>query len=673
MKRLIAGAAVAAGFVVALLATCEGPVEYPPKSADVAGPGAADVPGTSTAPPRRTRAARGESTPDQADAEDGEETPTEPIGAADFVVVPVEVVDAETGRPVAGATVIGASLDGVVTVTDPDGHAVLRLAPAATVEIRTRSAGHVASTDFVRTAPIGASQPSLRIELASAGSLHGVVRDPDGMPVGGAIVYVQRDDVGDVLQGGLSGADGTYVVEGLAFAVSHTAKSDGGTSGQSTIYASSPSAPLVPTRERPIVVADLRLRRYGTLEITVLDGDDPIDDGLRVGLRLSFEDEEGGRQSRSGGRDASLHAMPGRGTLTVSLDDRAPATETVDVPEGGTVKKTIHLTRGETIAGIVVDDAGAPVEDAWVRDGAATNDPREHRSNTRTRADGTFELTLLTAGEHELSVSSPFEYEDVVGLGISAPSENARIVVQRRGVLSLRAVFDDDAKPAAGARIAFHGMLNGTPWHADRTLPRDGRFEIAWPAGVGGDVGIAVDGFVPVTRSVTVPALATVDLGEIRMRPACALSGVLRGDDGAPRSGATLVARGPMGDQEGKTDAGGRFSFRGLSSGTLRIDLAKPPHTSFRVDVPSTKDVVLVVPRSGLLQVFASSGSGQRLAARRVEVRDADGVTVDEGPTDANGSWTSDLAPGRYSVDIDNGPHGKAEVRADDVTVLRLR
>ena len=48
-------------------------------------------------------------------------------------------------------------------------------------------------------------------------------------------------------------------------------------------------------------------------------------------------------------------------------------------------------------------------------------------------------------------------------------------------------------------------------------------------------------------------------------------------------------------------------------------------------------------------------------------------MTVDSGKTDANGSWTSDLANGRYSVVVENGPHGKAEVRPDGVTVLRLR
>jgi hypothetical protein len=357
----------------------------------------------------------------------------------------------------------------------------------------------------------------------------------------------------------------------------------------------------------------------------------------------------------------------------VWFGDRARFTEEVEIPEGATLKRTIHLTPGATISGLVVDDDGAPVEDAWIRDGAPPEDAREPRAVTQSRADGAFELTQLTTGDHELRVSPPFEFEDVA-VRFAAPSENVRLVVPRRGVLKLRAVFDGDAKPASDARIAFHGTLDGKSWDIDRLLPRDGRFEIPWPAGVSSDVGIAVDGFVPVTRSVTVTAGATVDLGEVRMQPACALSGYLHDDDGEPRKEATLVVRGAMGERKCKTGAAdGRFSFRGLSSGTLRLDLADTPHASFVVDVPSVKDVVLVIPKSGLLQVFASNPAGQRLAARRVDVLDADGVTVDGGTTDANGSWTSNLAPGRYSVRVEGGPHGDAEIRADDVTVLRLR
>jgi hypothetical protein len=406
--------------------------------------------------------------------------------------------------------------------------------------------------------------------------------------------------------------------------------------------------------------------------LTVLDGETVIDDSLAIKLSVRLSNDDSVTFQSGGGANESTFVVPGKYSLAVWFEDRAVVRETVDVPEGGTVKKTIHLTRGETIAGLVVDDAGAPVEDAWIRDGAPPEDVREPRAVTQSRADGTFELTQLTTGDHELRVSPPFEFDDIV-VRAAAPAENVRLVVPRRGVLKLRAVFDGDAKPAADARIAFHGTLDGKPWDIDRTLPQGGRFEIAWPAGVSGDVGIAVDGFVPVTRNVTVTAGATVDLGEIRMQPACALSGVVRNEDGFPMNEATLVVRSTMGDRKCKTAADGRFSFRGLSSGPLRLDLAETPHASFLVDVPSVKDVVLVLPKSGLLQVFASNASGQRLAARRVDVVDADGVTVDGGTTDANGSWTSHLAPGRYSVDVENGPRGKADVRADDVTVLRLR
>jgi hypothetical protein len=671
---LLVALVVTAALGVAALTTCEGPVDSAPESA-VAPVVAADLPSMKPVAPRRARAAKDETTREEFDAERDVGRADAPVETGPFVVVPVDVVDAETGRPIEGASLDGNALrraligtNDVDGVTDANGHAEVHLSPAALHEMTTRAPGHAASIDYVRTQPIGAAQPTLRIELAPGGSLRGVVRDPDGKPVEGARVDLRRSDVDDVLQSAPSGADGAYVIEGLAFGAKYTARTEGDRT-VADYCPSADSASLVATREHPVVVADLRLRRSGTIDLTVLDGDEPIDESLRIKLKVLGD---GGVWTVTGVSDL-MHASPGRHTITVTFDDRAPSTETVDVPEGGTVTRTVHLTRGATISGLVVDDAGAPVEDVWIRDAAATGDTREHRADTRSRADGSFELALLAAGEHALSVSAPFEYEDIVVPPVWAPSENVRLVLPRRGVLKLRTVFDGDAKPAPSARIAFHGTLDGKPWDIDRWLPADGRFEIAWPAGVCGDIGIAVEGSVPVMRNVTVPPGAIVDLGEIRMHPECVLNAVLLDDDGAPRNQATVVVHGAMGDRRCRTLEHGRFAFRGLAAGTMRIDLADPPHASFLVDVPAAKDVVLVVPRSGLLQVFASNPSGQRLVARKVDVIDGDGVNVDSGTTDANGSWTDTLVPGRYSVRVEGGPHGDAEVRADDVTVLRLR
>src|SRR6185436_13527349 len=104
-------------------------------------------------------------------------------------------------------------------------------------------------------------------------------------------------------------------------------------------------------------------------------------------------------------------------------------------------------------------------------------------------------------------------------------------------------------------------------WDIDRPLPDDGRFLAAWPAGVRGEVGISVDGFLPVTRAVNVPAGAAVDLGEIRLRRGASLVGVVRATGPEANYPYTLVVRGTWRGGRCTTDADGRFAFDGLAPG----------------------------------------------------------------------------------------------------------
>jgi hypothetical protein len=91
------------------------------------------------------------------------------------------------------------------------------------------------------------------------------------------------------------------------------------------------------------------------------------------------------------------------------------------------------------------------------------------------------------------------------------------------------------------------------------------------------------------------------------------------------------------------------------------------------VDTRTREVQELVVPRSGLLDVFAEDASGRALARRRVELRDAAGRLIVSGETGLEGRWSCVLVPGRWSVAIEDGPRSEIDVRADDVTVLRLR
>jgi hypothetical protein len=187
-----------------------------------------------------------------------------------------------------------------------------------------------------------------------------------------------------------------------------------------------------------------------------------------------------------------------------------------------------------------------------------------------------------------------------------------------------------------------------------------------------GEVRIRVPGYVPVTRTVSVPAGTTVDLGEIRLAPTVRVTGVVRDADGRPVPRAGLVACGLDDNQHCSAGEDGSFELGELPPGKVTLQLANDPRATFRVDAPRD-GLVLVVPRSGMLRVVVKTAAGAPAAGRDLVVSDANGWTVADGPTDEYGNWNGVVPVGRCTVVVENGPRGEIDVRADDVTVLRLR
>jgi hypothetical protein len=583
------------------------------------------------------------------------------------VVVPVEVVDAATGRPLPGAMVTFSPSDDharrMEFVADDAGRVEANLPPDMPCPVRTKARGHFQSLDFVRTTSLDGAQPTLRVALAPSATLRGVVRLPDGSPAESAVCVarVGGENDGFEIDCPHTESDGSFEVDGLFVGASYTAAAP-----SQWNWSESVKSAFTATREGAVV--ELRLRKPGALALTVVDDDGALVD--RLEMRLSGDSVE---STRSGGGGSVTEALaPGRYVVKVWIQDCVPVSETVDIVEGETMKRRIVLTSGDSIEGIVVDETGAPVEATHI---SSASDPIDAAAPTpwaATDADGRFRAEHFATGAHDVRVSPPFQYEGVVVRGVAAPSRNARFVVARRGTLALQVVFEGDARPARHARIAFHAGPDDDPFQADRPLPVDGGFEIPWPDGVRGEVGIVVDGFLPVTRTVNVPLGACVDLGEIRLRRGATLAGVLRSEDGSPLSGRTLVLRDVWHGGRSQTDGDGRFGFDGLAPGAAWIDVEER-NASFRVDVPSAEPVALVERRPGKLYVALTDAAGAPLSARRVVVRIPDGEPVSEATTDERGVALHSLAPGKFVVEVDQGPRADVGVGAGDVAVMKLR
>ena len=597
------------------------------------------------------------------------------IALAVGVEVSVQVVDVPTGAPIAGATgavTLALTRDWIeVPATDAEGRSTFGMAAGDVGIVTMAAAGHLDATEVVRAGPVGGPPVVVRIPMERGGTIRGVVRDPAGLPVAKADVVATWDDGEGWSDPVETGADGAYEIGSLEFGRRYTVTAD---PPSNTDWEWNEATGLVPTPGQPLVVADLRLRRAGLIRVQI-EAPDGAD--IPGGLRL-VSDNRGRTSSSSptGLATVSEAIGPGRVALRAWMnagpEDLLPLEAVIEFGEGAMTTGALRFERGVSISGVVVDDTGAPVEEARIRPAKPIVDADAPQPSARTDAEGRFRLAPLPKGPIDLAVLPPFDFDEVVVRGVTAPGDDVRFVVARRGRIALQIALEGDAPPAADARVFFTGSEAGQPWKIDRLLPSDRRVELAWPGGVRGEVWIGVTGFEHVARTLVVPAGTSVDLGEIRLRRESAISGTLLDASGAPVPGAKLVIQGPRFSQS-STDTAGRFTFEwgvGVASGRVRIGCPQSgalPSCAFLVDLPRTTPVVLCLPHAGRLVVM-----GARPGAH-VGLSDAAGGALYLGDDSAGGGGTFEvpLGPGRYALRVGDVPSAEFEIRESDITLVR--
>jgi hypothetical protein len=276
------------------------------------------------------------------------------------------------GEPLAGGFVM-AFADGTSMLssmkmarTDERGAYELRLdSPGAYTLIASREMGGDDGSEFHETIP---EQAEHRLDLAlPLGSLAGNVRGPDGAPVAGARVALEREDALSVLSlGGRSirtDGDGRYEFVGLA-------------PGVYAVRASRPApaeALAVAVRGGVVVAADratsgidLRLARAGTISGRVLDAERRPAEGASVFVRdAQGRIVQSAIQADGGGRFRFDGAGPGGYTLLARKGDLASReSAAVDVDEGETSEVELVLEPGTLLRVSVEDEEGASVRSA---------------------------------------------------------------------------------------------------------------------------------------------------------------------------------------------------------------------------------------------------------------------------------------------------------------------
>jgi protocatechuate 3,4-dioxygenase beta subunit len=270
----------------------------------------------------------------------------------------------------------------------------------------------------------------------------------------------------------------------------------------------------------------------------------------------------------------------------------------------------LELPKGSSIAGVVTDADGRPVEGASV-EAYALSAKTPVRLATRSNADGRFEVIGLTRAPYQLTAWAPGFVRGEVK-PVAAGSTDEHIVLQRQSTV-LVAVKTPDGRPIQRFDVELKGydrerdqMMHVPSARLHRVVPDD-----------------LVDGFYPLsgldpgiyTLKVEARDFAKtfskpfeIELGSaprvmnVTMQQGGTLAGTVLGQDGNPLADVTVETRGNGFEDNAltrmfagmmperitrastRTGPDGRFEFDRLTPGTYQARLSHPAHFELSVN-----------------------------------------------------------------------------------------
>lgn len=597
-----------------------------------------------------------------------------------------------------------------VELRDPKGRFVILGLTPGTWEVHAEAPNSAQSQPLMVTVP---TQASIELRVLRLGSIAGHVVDPRGKAVAGATVRYPRRRPGTIFSTRdgeavvETDASGAFVVEELEPAVLLlTASAPGFAPSQQLDFALKPGA-----HAQDIV---LTLRAGGIISGEVVDAA-----GKGIGKRkvsASPTESYDYHDDRDAVTDAKGHFEIrdlAEGTYRVSSrkSDAVADIEKVD-------ETVVTVVAGETVTVIlgkprdlpfrvsgVIRVGGQPLGDSALSATKIYGNPAFEQSETKTDAEGRYELGFDRPGTHWWD----FTIGSLSFMSRRYVSEEAQQTIDfnvKGGRLSGR-VMGLDGKAYAGAKVEIvtgRESLDLAPYHVSGDIATDaeGRFvfEPLAPAKYRIQIGRAGQSTfegaqthgVVIREDVNVTEAAMHEIA-IALRPACTVSGVLRGPDGKPAADATVLGRdenGVLFDRErlARTDVEGRFSIHGLPAGkatffACTLDLVSFPSAPVVLDARKSAKLELKLAKATRLWVDVLTADGQNVSQCQLRVFDADERDVDihfwdESPEDGvEGTLVGVLSPGKYRVVAahSSGVSTKTDVelRGEPVKAVELR
>ncbi|HEX7181544.1 MAG TPA: carboxypeptidase regulatory-like domain-containing protein [Thermoanaerobaculia bacterium] len=492
------------------------------------------------------------------------------------------VVTDPEGRPIPGAEVRATAIGREsapeeppirATTGDDGGFRLGGLREGEPVDLRAEHPDYApAEIAGVEAAP----DPPVVMVLTPGSWLSGQVVDEEGEGIAGAVLAAWVSPAPGSGARGIDGlqvaaaADGRFEIRGLPPGALRLRASAPG--HQDTEVSGLELQPL-----EPLDGVQLVLPPSAALEGTVRNAQGAPVPRARIAVRPATADrpEDGARavedrQVDAEGRFRVDGLAPGA-VLVLADHDRYRQVERPLDLRPGVNRIDLVLEPGLAVAGRVVDEAGDPVAGAQVRLAEAGADS----ASARSRADGSFRLTGLSAGRHSLEASREgFSPAQLTVELVETPVEGIELRLERGAILEGR-LLGLDAGDLARVKVSAFSPELGV---RTGTVGGDGRYRIE---GLLPGNWMAAASVPPGSRQAKAPvrvaAGASPAIADLDFRQGLTLSGrVLL--DGAPLADVRVEAIGTASQGGGAavTDERGEIRISGLEPGRYRLVLSHP-------------------------------------------------------------------------------------------------
>jgi|GEM_PF-2802189 len=556
--------------------------------------------------------------------------------------IEVKVVEAGTGRPVAGAKVIvstlgyglvvtlGAARAGVPdviqkeTVTDDLGIARFAPLPAERYDVIVHASNFV--LEAVENVIVAANRVErVNVKLKPGLSARGTVVDLNGAPVAGA--YVTCLGLPSFRSYDMATTDGagTWTLDGLMpgglmVMAGHEARGTG-------------QAMNVKAGDMAIRI---QLKGVGTIQGKVVrkGGTTPVTSFLLrpytsgpfqyvYSRPTTFTDPDG---------RFKLVVPPGSYLIDAKLEGASvTTTPTVTVGAGETKELTIELPAEGVVRGVVTDAGGDHLAGAevFVKSGGFPPMPIREQY-VRTDADGKFELKGLALTPVKIHVRHAASAAQVVETTPMEPGKGKELTIRlTEGARVEGRVTTEDGAPVVGERI---NLAQGFDFFGAKTAFSDANGAYVFRAVAAGDYQVTTGRFENAAsgqqKKASVPAEGVVVVDFKAEGGDGDATGVVRGVvtvGTQPQAGASIFASDDRGTDAGvsaTTDATGHYEVRGLKAGKVRLQ--------FQTQDGSASVKTATIDKPGGEAVLDVSFGGAGIA----------GVLVgSDGRTTASGAW----------------------------------